>query len=357
MTDGADRPPAWTPPPGDESSAAEASPGDAATATSREAAREKARELREQHRRRERARRWGWGLGIAAIVIGAGAAVAAVLLLLPSPAPVGPLNMPSDAVTITEDGTVHGPGLTGGGVVAHPASTPDPGVLSIRLYVDFLSADSGEFLRQEGESLAAWTASGTATLEIHPVSMLTTQSAGTQYSLRAANAFGCVVNYAPDAAFDYMMALAEDQPTEGSEGLTDEELAARADAVIGYVTIEPDPIPTPDATASAGDVSDVAQQPDTIRYANVMPRVERCITSQEFRPWVIAATERAVKGPLPGTDLPSVSATPTILVQGRNFVFDPLSDANEFPQFVLQVAGETFATPEPTATATPTPAG
>jgi len=281
--------------------------------------------------------------------------VAAVLVLIPSRLPAGPLNMPSDAVTITKDGTVHGPGMSGGGVVAHPAATIEPGVLNIRLYIDFLSADSGEFLRQEGESLAAWAASGTAVLRIHPVAMLTTQSAGTQYSLRAANAVGCVVNYAPDAALNYVLALAEDQPAEGSEGLSDVELIERADDVIGYVTLEPDPAPIPDSSATT-DVGDLAQQPDTIRYANVMPRIERCITSQDFRPWVIAATDRAVKGPLPDTELPAIGGTPTILVEGKNFDFDPASDANEFRQFVLQVAGETFATPEPTPSATPTAA-
>ncbi len=284
--------------------------------------------------------------------------MAAVLVLLPSRVPAGPLNMPSDAVTITADGTVRGPGTPGGGVVAHPAATIEPGVLRIRLYIDFLSADSGEFLRQEGESLAAWTASGTTMLEIHPVAMLTTQSAGTQYSLRAANALGCVVNYAPDAALDFVLGLAEDQPAEGSEGLSDEELIARADDVIGYVTVEPDPRPSadPSPTVEAGDVGGLAQQPDTIRYANVMPRIERCITGEEFRPWVIAATDRAVKRPVAGTDLPAIAGTPTILVEDKLFHFDPMSDANEFRQFVLQVAGETFATPEPTPSITPTAA-
>jgi protein-disulfide isomerase len=154
--------------------------------------------------------------------------------------------------------------------------------------------------------------------------VLTTKSAGTQYSLRAANAAACVAEFSPNHFFDFNEALFINQPKEGSAGLTDQQIEARA--------------------TNAG-VTDMLQ-------------VSRCIDERRFRSWVQAATARALNGPIPGSDLKEIAGTPTIIVNGTPFSYTTAFDPNEFAQFVLQVAGDTFtknATPSPTPS--PSPSG
>lgn len=299
---------------GDTTSATPANP--------REAARERAKELRDLHRKKDRRRRWIVQGSVAGGVLGILAIVAIVLVSLNQPAGRGPLNMQSDGIKI-------GPGFVAersGGVPSggDPVATGDnpADVIDIRLYVDYLCANCGAFERENGENLEAWVESGAATVEIHPIAVLTTKSAGTQYSLRAANAAACVAEYSPDSFFAFHEALLDDQPEEGTVGLSDDELVDRARA--------------------AG--------------ASSMGRIETCIDERRFRAWVRAATDRAIAGPIPDASIDSVVSTPTILVNGEQFTYTAGFDENEFRQFVLQAAGEVF-TESATPTPTPTPAG
>ena len=79
--------------------------------------------------------------------------------------------------------------------------------------------------------------------------------------------------------------------------------------------------------------------------------VNTCIDDQSFVSWVRAATERATSGPLPGTEVASVSGTPTVLVNGEAYT-GSLTDADAFSSFVLSAAADTYSS----ATPTPTPA-
>jgi hypothetical protein len=65
-------------------------------------------------------------------------------------------------------------------------------VANIVMYVDYLCPFCGQFEATNSESLRTMVESGAATLEVHPIAILTNKSAGTQYSLRAANAAACV---------------------------------------------------------------------------------------------------------------------------------------------------------------------
>jgi protein-disulfide isomerase len=208
--------------------------------------------------------------------------------------------------------------------VPTPFATNSPDVIDIKIYVDYLCPNCGTFETKNSAQLRAWVKSGAATVEIHPIAVLTTKSAGTQYSLRAANAAACVAEYSPNHFFDFNDALFVDQPKEGSPGLTDTQLTARAQK------------------AGVTDIGSVGQ----------------CIRTHRFRNWVQAATTRALNGPIPHSDLAAVTGTPTIIVNGNLFKYTTAFDPNEFSQFVLQVAGDAF-TENPTATPTPsaTPAG
>jgi len=286
----------------------------------RVAAKERAREMRTQHKKQERRRRLVLQLSLlggALVVLG----VVAVTLISMNQSPArGPLNMASDGIRIgTELKAERTPGLQPDAApVASKAN--DEGVIDIQLYVDYLCANCGTFEQNNSDQLRQWVESGAATLEIHPIALLTTKSAGTQYSLRAANAAACVAEYSPDAFFEFHNALFIAQPEEGTEGLSDDELIDRA--------------------KSAG-VTNVS-------------KVETCITKKRFSAWVQEATVRALNGPIPNADIAAITTAPTIIVDGKQFAYTKDFDPQELALFVTDAAGDQY-TGTPTPTATPTP--
>lgn len=290
----------------------------------REAARLKARQLREDQKKKERRNRV---LLQGGIIVGTLAIVAIVVLAITSsihPAGPGPKNMASDGLLIgTGMQPVSTPALQ---PKATPvASKPDETgtVASIRVYLDYLCPFCGAFEKTNGAQIKKWVQSGAATVEIHPISLLTSKSAGTQYSLRAANAAACVANDAPADFYAFNQALFKDQPAEGSAGLTDAQLKKMV--------------------ASSGVKTNIS-------------KINTCIDDVAFKSWVLDATDRALSGPLPNASVRSVTGTPTVLVNGKQYL-GSLDDPKEFASFVLQAAGETYSTSTPTPTPKPAAAG
>lgn len=288
----------------------------------RAAAKERARELRMQHRKQERRRRLIVQLSVlggALVIIGI---VAVALVTVNRPSERGPLNMASDGIKIgAELKAERTIGLVPSATPAAPTENPVD-VVDIRMYVDYLCANCGTFEKNNSEQLRKWVSSGAATLEIHPIALLTTKSAGgSQYSLRAANAAACVAEYAPDSFFNFHDGLFRDQPEEGTEGLTDAELlehSKRAGAVV-----------------TSG--------------------LQNCVETRRFASWVQQATVRALNGPIPDADIDRITTAPTILVNGKKFQYTREFDAKELAQFVTGVQGEEYtATPEPTPAPEPT---
>jgi protein-disulfide isomerase len=297
----------------------------AAPSDARRAARDRARELRDLHRKQDRRRRL---IVTGSIVLGTVlilAIVATVLVTLSRPTARGPLNMVSDGIKI------------GAGLKAEPTVALQPGdkpvaakknprsVLDVKVYVDYMCGDCGAFFRTNGPQLRSFVDSGTATIEIHPIAVLSGKSGGTQYSARSANAAACVAEFSPNDFFAFNQVMFAKQPKEGT-GYSDAQIVARA------------------------------------RSAQVthLDQVRRCIEDQRFRGWVQTSTARALSGPLPGVKLPSVKQTPTILVNGQQFAYAPNLDAAEFAAFLQQASGDVFkddatASPTPTPSATPSP--
>ncbi len=290
----------------------------------REAAKERARELRTLHRKQERRRRLIVNLSVLGGALVVVAVVAVTLVTMNQTPQRGPLNMASDGIKIGEQlKAVRTPGIKLDSTPT-PSAANAPDVVDIQLYVDYLCANCGAFEKNNVDQLRQWVDTGAATLEIHPVALLTTKSAGTQYSLRAANAAACVAEFAPDSFFDFHEALFEDQPAEGSEGLSDQELVARAEK------------------AGVRDTS----------------RIASCVEKRRFSPWVQAATVRALNGPIPNADIAAITTAPTILVNGKQFPYTKDFDPKELAQFVTEAAGAQFAsapTPAPSSSASPTP--
>lgn len=287
---------------------------------SREAARARALELRAEHRKRDRRRRLITLLSVAGTVAVIAVIVTVVVLTSNRPATRGPQNMLSDGIKIGADfAAVTTPGLPVG--QTPEASDPNPSdVVDIKVYYDYLCPNCGLFEERNGEQLREWIGNEAATVEYHPLAIFTAKAQG--YSLRAANAAACVAEYQPDAFFAFHEALFAEQPEENSEGLSDEQiLEIAADA---------------DVTTNS--------------------RFESCVTEQRFRRWVNEATQRALAGPISGTDVAAIESTPTIIVNGVEFAYTTAFDPDEFAQFVASAAGQSFSQ-NPTPTPMPTPSG
>jgi protein-disulfide isomerase len=284
----------------------------------REAARQKAQELRAAQRRRDVRNRVLVQGGIIVAVLAVVAIVAVIVVSSIRPASQGPANMASDGVVIGQGLTAVETEALEAGAAPVPTAE-DPSVAQIRVYLDYLCPYCGDFERANSDLMESLVDSGAATVEIHPIAILTAKSAGTQYSLRAANAAACVADTAPDSFWAFNSALFADQPAEGSEGLTDDQLIQLA------------------GTAGAQGVDD-------------------CIEDQDFAGFVQSATDRAKEGPLPGSSVAKVEGTPTILVNGTRYT-GSLTDPEEFRAFVLQASSDTYSTSTPTPTPTETPSG
>ncbi|RII94404.1 hypothetical protein DZF95_03980 [Clavibacter michiganensis] len=287
----------------------------------REAAREKARLNRMKQRRRDVFGRYAIRGGIAAALIAVVVVVGLVVVQGARPAGPGPQNMASDGILIGKD------------LAAVPTQALDPeqdpvpteseaaGVAHIRVYVDYLCTACKEFQDTNGAQMEGWLQSGAATVEIHPVAILTSKSQA--YSMRAANAAACVADSAPDDFWAFNSALFAEQPAEQSTGLSDDRIVELA------------------GQAGAGS-SDVA----------------KCVSDQRFQSWVNAATDRVLDGEIPESNVEKVVGAPIIVVGDRQYTGQP-DDAKAFAAFVLQAAGQdatTTPTPTPAPSETPTTA-
>ncbi|MDJ0324271.1 thioredoxin domain-containing protein [Cryobacterium sp. PH31-AA6] len=284
----------------------------------RDAARIKATRLRVQQKKKDRRNRVFLQGGIAVASIAVVAIIALIIMNSIRPAGPGPANMASDGILIGEGMTAVTTSALQPNRKPVPSKPDSTGtVADIRIYVDYLCPFCGQFEKANSSQIVTWVKSGAATVEIHPISILTSKSAGTQYSLRAANAAACVANYAPDDFYAFNTALFADQPKEGTAGLDDSEIKSLV------------------KTAGVGTAS---------------AKINTCIDDATFKAWVVGATDRALSGPLPNSSVKAITGTPTVLVNGKQYV-GALDDPKEFAAFVLQSAGETYST------STPAPAG
>ncbi len=306
----------------------------------RHAVREKAQQVQAKQSRARVIRTASIATVVVAIVAVAAVAVTWTITTNASKPLLNPANVTNDGFIVSAVTGVASSGQAPGSVDDSTASqvpetaptetpTPDPSasaqpVVDIRVYVDYLSTGSRDFQMANAPQLSKWISDGAVTLTYYPVAMLTAKSNGTKYSLRAAGAAACVATYAPDSFFKFNNDLLSRQPAVDSDGFSDSELA--------------------DIAITAGTDA---------------PKVMRaCIENGSFSSWAKSATERALQG-LPDTDNVALTATPTVLVNGVQYV-GAMTDPKEFAQFVLTADSDAYyktATPTPTVTpsATPTP--
>jgi protein-disulfide isomerase len=286
----------------------------------REAAREKAKQLRESQRKKDRRSK----VVLQGSVIIASLAILAVVALVivnsvKTPGP-GPRNMLSDGILIGQDFTATPTAALKAGAEPVPNERDEEsGVISIQMYVDYFCPVCGDFEKANEDQLTTWIGSGAATVEIFPMAILDRLSQGTKYATRAANAAACVADTSPDQYYDFHNILFANQPKEGSAGLTDDELIAL----------------TAEAKVSSPRI------------------VADCIEDQKFKNWVEDARSRAQNGPIANSNVEKIAGTPTVIVNGLKYT-GALDDAKAFSSFVIQAENTNF-NEKSTSTPTPTP--
>lgn len=315
------------------SSPSEASESEAVS-DRREAVREKAQQVRTRQSRARIARRSGAGVAaiaaVAALVVGVTWTVSSTA----DQPQLSPTTASGDGFVVAEvvntalgenvapevPAPVESAAPAEAEVAPAPSATAAPPV-EIRVYVDYLSTGAREWQLANAQQLSSWVADEAVTLSYYPVAMLTAKSNGTKYSLRAASAAACVATHSPDSFFAFNNDLLVRQPEVDTDGYTDTQLADMA-------------------LAAGADSTKV---------------VRECIESGSYAAWAKAATERAVAA-IPETDGLSLTGTPMVLVNGRQYIGE-MTDPAEFSQFVLTSASDAFyksgATPTPTATPAP----
>ncbi|MDY0910359.1 DsbA family protein [Microbacterium sp. CFBP9034] len=98
-------------------------------------------------------------------------------------------------------------------------------------YIDFMCPICNQFEQVFGAEIDGLVDDGAITHGIHPIAILDDQSQGTEFSTRAANAMYCVAVADAEASVPFMNAMFQNQPAEGTSGLTDDQILDIADAV------------------------------------------------------------------------------------------------------------------------------
>lgn len=278
----------------------------------RSEAREKALQLREEHRRMSKRRQLIIQIGSIVAVVAVIATIALVLSFgraakLEGPAPA---NMASDGIVLTgQDGVVTAvrtEPLEAGKDPIRWSGTQD-GVPHVQLIVDFECPHCAEFEKTYGERIEEWLKAGRISLEIRPVSIVN------DASTRTAAAAACVANYAPDSFLDFhkVVYAAGADPERDTAAL-----AALA------------------AAAGAGQSS-----------------VAECINDQRFEGWVGAATLRTrqneafrEEGQRFGT--PTVLIDGELLAAGQDFITAVQVHLSEKIEAQAQALANSLATEE-----------
>jgi len=257
-------------------------------------ARDLARERAAAEKRRKRRNKWflqgGIGLGIVAI-----AAIVAIVVVNVNNAntvsATGPKNMATGAIQFTGgDGKVTPvttKAVTAKGTPSAIPTSNSDGAVAVTEYVDWACPVCKQFEAAYADQILDKVKSGDATLAIQPVSILDRSYQSSRYASRAANAAMCVANYAPDKFLDVQTQFFDNQPEEGTKGLTNAEIAKLVKA----------------GGATGSNVSE-------------------CLSSEQFKGWVTRSTSLVTSNPdLQGTQ---GFGTPTIVVNGKKV--DTLTD-------------------------------
>ncbi len=276
-------------------------------------AREIARLERDKRQKRQSlqklAIRAGATLGVVALL----AAIGGGIWLATRPEGPGPANLASGGVLFTgsdgEISVVETPGQPAGEDPIPNDTGSYDAEADIVSYLDFGCEYCKAFETTNAAQIEEMVASGYATLEVVPVAITGS------YALRAASAVSCLVEYQPEAFFEMLPAMYDNQPAEGS-------------------------------TLTNGEILDIW------RNAGIEPSsdLQSCVNDERYTSWIQGNTERVVSDPAVANPATGGFGTPTIIVNGERYS-NTLDDPTVFAQFVAQnarSAGGGAPTPTPT---------
>ncbi|NBS30057.1 MAG: DsbA family protein [Actinobacteria bacterium] len=270
----------------------------------REAARNKAKQLREQSAKKEKRTKLIVQIAVVLVALGLVGGVAAVIAIEAANRADAPVvdEVPKN---LTEFGGVKiGVGLQAFTDAKTPTADAAGEVPEIVVYVDYQCPICQAFDVPNSAQIRSWVDTGAATVEIRPISFLDRASLN-EYSSRVANAAFCVANFVPDSYFDFHETMMLNQSEEGTEGHDNNALFAFAEE------------------AGAGT-----------------EEVKGCIQAKSFGDYVAQHTQTVLNNPQDGIQ---VTGTPTILVNGLQYTWttgDELVSAERFAQFVQVATAE-----------------
>lgn len=271
----------------------------------REAAREKAKALRNQTQKKAKRNKLLFQVAVVLVALGIVGGVAAVIAIESANKAAAPVVDEVPANLTEFGGLKMGIGLQA--FTNEKTPTPEAGlegVPEIVIYVDYQCPICQAFDVPNEAQMRSWVDTGAATLEIRPISFLDRASLNA-YSSRAANAAMCVANFAPDSYFDFHSELMHNQPEEGTEGPDDDALYAWASGV------------------GAGS-----------------EEIKGCIQAKSFGDYIAQHTQTVLSEPQQGV---TVTGTPTILVNGNQYTWttgEELVSPDLFAQFVQSATAE-----------------
>lgn len=228
----------------------------------REAARQRAEQLRAETARRERRTRL-----ITVLSTVAGLTVLAVLVMvIVAQGSKSPIDAVEHKPRNVVDGAIQFGDIEGEKVEAV-------------VFSDYMCPVCKTFEEINGADLKELSQTDGVVTSYFPLSFLDRSSEGSRFSTRSSNAAMCVADGAKDSFIEFHEAMFENQPAQRTAGLTNEQMA--------------------DMATTAGAPESVAQ----------------CILNEEFTDYVEAITQHAA------SEL-GVTGTPTVLINGKDIYED-----------------------------------
>ena len=180
--------------------------------------------------------------------------------------------------------------------------TVGSGAEHVDLWFDPMCPVCGAFEKANGNTIASAVADDSITLRLHPLTFLDRSSNGTAYSTRAVAGLTCVAVRSPRSVLPYYRSLFAHQPAEGSNGLTDKQLAGLATAL-------------------------------------GLTGIDTCIGRDgPYQAWAQANTAASQSGPITVDGkkvLDRIEGTPTVLVDHKQFT-GSIDDAAAFRAFLAK---------------------
>lgn len=287
---------------------------DSSAENRRNKARENARQIAAAQAKKEKTAKTILYSGIAVVIVVV-AAIIGVLIFNQSKPGATAMNFVSNGITVGKDAALVQP-------LTPPKEPTDSDSASLKnlptadstgtkknaatvtVYLDFQCPGCQAFEQTNVDMLTKLANEGSIVLNYKPIAILDRMSSGNEYSTRSANLAYCAIDSQPETAVKLFSGLFAQQPEEGGNGRTDDELLKVAE------------------DAGVDTSKKLTSDPNLT--------VAQCVTDQTFKKAVTTATQASLDE--------GVASTPWVLVNGKKTenVGDPEALALE----ILKATGE-----------------